>query len=60
MRLRAGLGLLCVGLAGCQHVPDRVKVDLEGRTVEVGSCTCRLPEPGKPMPVAEPLGDVPR
>ncbi len=72
MRLRAGFGLLCVGLlAGCQHVPEGVKIDLQNRVVEVGPCRCRLPVPGevKPevqapvaerAPAAPPAGDEPR
>jgi hypothetical protein len=45
MRLRAGLGLLCVGLAGCQHLPEGVEVDLRNGTVSAGPCVCRLPAP---------------
>jgi hypothetical protein len=63
MRLRAGLGLLCVGLAGCQHLPAGVKVDLPNRVVEVGPCRCRLPVPGQPVeaerPVDEERGEAP-
>lgn len=43
MRLRAGLGLLCLALAGCQHLPKEVEVDLGNGTVAVGPCTCKLP-----------------
>jgi hypothetical protein len=64
MRLRAGLGLLCAALAGCQHLPEGVKVDLGSRTVEVGPCRCRLPDKEKPLepaPGAEvPVSDAPR
>lgn len=74
MRLRAGFGLLCaggllcVGLAGCQHVPEGVKIDLQNRVVEVGPCRCRLPggeaakpaEPGEAPAPAEPVEDAPR
>jgi hypothetical protein len=56
MRLRAGIGLLCVGLAGCQHLPEGVKIDLPNRTVEVGPCRCRLPAPGEANPVAAAPG----
>jgi hypothetical protein len=51
MRLRAGVGLLCVGLAGCQHLPAGVNIDLANRQVEVGPCRCRLPVPGEGKPV---------
>ena len=59
MRLRAGWKLLCValacaGLAGCQHVPEGVKVDLQNQVVEVGPCRCRLPEKAKPAAPASP------
>ena len=54
MRLRAGMGLLCVVLAGCRHVPEGVKIDLPNRTVEVGPCRCRLPAPGETKPVEAP------
>lgn len=71
MRLRAGLGLLCLTLAGCQHVPEGVKVDLQNRVVEVGPCRCRLPAPGEakpevqapvtePAPPVPPVGDEPQ
>jgi hypothetical protein len=65
MRLRAGLKYLCValacaGLAGCQHLPEGVKVDLQNRVVEVGPCRCRLPDKAKPAevaPIAEPAAE---
>lgn len=43
MRLRACLALLCLMLAGCQHLPDGVVIDLENRAVSVGPCRCALP-----------------
>jgi len=51
MRLRAGLGLVCLMLAGCQHVPDGVVVDLQNGSVAVGPCRCALP---KQAPTSEP------
>ncbi len=59
MRLRAGFGLLCVMLAGCQHVPEGVRIDLQNRVVEVGPCRCRLPGPEKPVEPAAPAGEEP-
>lgn len=53
MRLRAGFGMVCVALAGCQHLPDGVTVDLDNRVVKVGPCNCALPVE-KPAPAAEP------
>lgn len=45
MRLRAGHILLLLGLGGCAHLPDGVKVDLDNGVVEVGPCRCKLPRP---------------
>ena len=44
MRLRAGFGLMCFVLAGCQHLPAKVEVDLGNGLVTAGPCTCKLPE----------------
>ena len=43
MRLRACLALLCLMLAGCQHLPDGMVIDLDNRSVSVGPCRCTLP-----------------
>ena len=43
MRLRACLALLCLMLAGCQHLPDGMVIDLDNRSVSVGPCRCALP-----------------
>ncbi len=48
MRLRAGIGLLLLGLGGCTHLPDGVEVDLQNGVVEVGPCRCELPRPHEP------------
>lgn len=53
MRLRACLALLCLMLAGCQHLPDGVVIDLENRSVSVGPCRCTLPDE-TPAPAPEP------
>ncbi len=50
MRLRACLALLCLMLAGCQHLPDGLVIDLENRSVSVGPCRCALPD-GPVLPV---------
>jgi hypothetical protein len=72
MRLRACTGLLLLGLAGCQHLPEGVRVDLVNRVVEVGPCRCKLPAaapaPEEPAPqphaapdaAPEPAGEQPR
>jgi len=60
MRLRAGLGLLCVALAGCQHVPEGVDVDLQKGLVKVGPCTCSLPAPEQAEKGEAAPGDEPR
>lgn len=54
MRLRAGLGLLLLGLGGCTHLPDGVQVDLENGVVEVGPCRCKLPRPSEPVAAPTP------
>lgn len=54
MQLRAGVGLLCAVLAGCQHLPEGVKIDLHNQMVEVGPCRCRLPGAGAQEPAGKP------
>jgi starvation-inducible outer membrane lipoprotein len=49
MRLRAELGLLCLMLAGCQHLPDHIRVEADGRTIEVGT-SCPAPAPAANAP----------
>ncbi len=49
MRLWAGLGMLLL-CAGCAHLPEGVKVDLDNRVIEVGPCRCALPEAGRDQP----------
>lgn len=53
MRLRACLALLCLMLAGCQHLPEGVVIDLDNRSVSVGPCRCALPDEA-PAPTPEP------
>lgn len=48
MRLWAGLALMCLMVAGCQHLPEGVVVDVQNGTVAVGPCRCRLPLPDAP------------
>lgn len=62
MRLRAGLGLLLLGLSGCAHLPDGVDVDLENGVVEVGPCRCKLPrrQEAAPTPTAAESDEQPR
>lgn len=54
MRLRAGLGLILLGLGGCAHLPDGVDVDFKNGVVEVGPCRCKLPRPSQPAPAPTP------
>ena len=35
MRLRACTGLLLLGASGCAGLPERVRIDVDGRTIEV-------------------------
>lgn len=60
MRLRACLILLLVGLGGCAHLPEGVKVDLENGVIEVGPCRCKLPRPGVPTPIPPSDDEQPR
>jgi hypothetical protein len=55
MRLWAGLGLACLVVAGCRHLPDGVVVDVENGTIEAGPCRCKLPQPERPA-----VPDAPR
>lgn len=36
MRLRAGVGILLLALAGCAHRPERVTIEIDGYRVEIG------------------------
>jgi hypothetical protein len=57
MRLRTGVGWLLLGLGGCAHLPEGVKVDLETGVVEVGPCRCKLPRAVDRVPVTVPAQD---
>ena len=35
MRLRACLGLLLLALGGCAQLPERVRVEVDGRVIEL-------------------------
>jgi hypothetical protein len=35
MRLRDSLAIAMFGLGGCAHVPDHVRIELDGNSVEV-------------------------
>jgi len=36
MRLKAGIGVLLLALAGCAHRPERVTLEIDGYRIEVG------------------------
>lgn len=36
MRLRAGIGILLLALAGCAHRPERLIVEIDDYRVEIG------------------------
>lgn len=54
MRLRACHILLLLGLGGCAHLPEGVKIDLENGMIEVGPCRCKLPRSTAPVPGPTP------
>lgn len=35
MRLRACLGMLLLGLGACAHIPDHIRIDIDGSTIEI-------------------------
>jgi len=35
MRLRAGMGALLLALGGCAGLPEEVRLDMDGRSIEV-------------------------
>ena len=58
MRHLAGIGLLLLGLAGCQSLPALLRIEVDGSTLEF-----KKKEPPAPEPPAEPPapegGDAP-
>lgn len=36
MRLRAGMGLLLLALAGCAHAPERLVIEIDDYRIEAG------------------------
>jgi len=35
MRLHACLGMLLLGLSACAHIPDHIRIDIDGSTIEI-------------------------
>lgn len=35
MRLRACLGMLVLALSACAHIPDHIRIDIDGSTIEI-------------------------
>lgn len=35
MRLRACIGLLAIVVGGCAHIPDHIRVDIDGNSIEL-------------------------
>ena len=50
MRHLAGIGMLLLGLAGCQSLPALVRIEVDGSTLEFKKKVQPAPEP----PVVEP------
>lgn len=42
MRPRACLGILLLGLSACAHIPDHIRIDVDGSTIEI----VKEPAPG--------------
>ena len=64
MRRIAGIGIVLLGLAGCQNLPAFMRVEVDGSTLEFKKKVPPAPEspapetPETPAP-AEPSGDAP-
>ena len=35
MRLCACLGMMVLVLSGCAHIPDHIRIDIDGSTIEI-------------------------
>jgi hypothetical protein len=46
MRLRVSLGIILLGASACAHLPELVRIDVDGSSVELK----RKPEPPAPDP----------
>jgi hypothetical protein len=44
MRLRVSLAIVMLGLGACAHIPDHVRIEVDGSSVEVNSKP-KLPPP---------------
>ncbi len=45
MRLRACLGIAVLALGACAHIPDRIRVEVDGSSVEIKK---KVPDPQDP------------
>lgn len=50
MRLRACLGTIALGLSACANLPELVRIQVDGNSIEVK----RKPDPPAPAPVPTP------
>ena len=48
MRLRACLGIVALGLGACAHLPEMVRIEIDGTSVEFKK------EPAPPVPPSAP------
>jgi hypothetical protein len=60
MRHIAGIGMLLLGLAGCQSLPALVRVEVDGSTLEFKKKEPPAPEqPASEPPAPDAAADVP-
>lgn len=45
MRLRACLGMLLLGLGACTHIPDHIRIDVDGNTIEIVKAPASADDP---------------
>lgn len=50
MRLRTCLGIIALALGACATLPEQVRIEVDGSTVEVK----RKPDPPAPVPAPPP------
>ncbi len=57
MRRLAGIGIVLLGLAGCQAIPSVIRIEVDGSTLEFKKKVAPAPEPNEPS--EEGSGDAP-
>lgn len=57
MRRLAGIGIILLGLAGCQGIPSVIRIEVDGSTLEFKKKIPSAPEPR--APAENGSGDAP-